>query len=148
MWNFEVKTNPEFRYFFEYLFSEMSSFTNLKISHFSCYGKVHFLKPTYFMIPMRNVNIIKTRMTTFLSSKALWNYKKDLWKMKKKEKKKKNILNWQKSTIPFETYRHTCGPESDLRESTISDLESLSNFQVKEEKNIEIGPEIMKLWLY
>ena len=35
-------------------------------------------------------------------------------------------------------------PESDLRESTISDLESPSNFQVKEKKIIEIGPEITK----
>ena len=41
------------------------------------------------------------------------------------------------------------GPESDLRESTISDLESPSNFQVEEEKIIEIGPEIKKnLCLY
>ena len=47
--------------------------------------------------------------------------------MKKKEKKKKNILNRQKITIPFKTYRHTCGPESDLRENTISDLESNEN---------------------
>ncbi len=34
--------------------------------------------------------------------------------------------------------------KSDLMESTISDLESSSNFQVKE-KNIEIGPETTKL---
>ncbi len=33
-----------------------------------------------------------------------------------------------------------CGPVSHLRESTISDLESPSNFQVKEEKIIQIGP--------
>ncbi len=32
-----------------------------------------------------------------------------------------------------------------FEESTISDLESPSNFQVKEEKNIEIGQETMKL---
>ncbi len=51
-----------------------------------------------------------------------------------KEREKKNILNRQNITIPFKTYRHTCGPESDLKESTISDLESLSNFQVKEKK--------------
>ncbi len=37
--------------------------------------------------------------------------------------------------------------ESGLRESTISDLESPSNFQVKK-KIIEIGPEITKLCLY
>ena len=54
--------------------------------------------------------------------------------MKNEREKEKNILNRQKTTIPFNTYRHTCGPESDLRENTISDLESLSNFQVKEDK--------------
>ena len=33
-----------------------------------------------------------------------------------------------------------CGPVSHLRESTISDLESPSNFQVKGKNDIEIGP--------
>ena len=64
---------------------------------------------------------------------------------KRKRKRRKYSLNQQKITIPFKTYRHTCGLESDLRESTISDLESPSNFQVKEKKNIEIGPETTKL---
>ena len=57
---------------------------------------------------------------------------------KEREKEEKNSLNQQKITIPFKTYRHTCGLESDLRESTISDLESLSNFQVKEKKILKL----------
>ena len=38
-----------------------------------------------------------------------------------------------------------CDQESHLRLSTISDLESPSNFQVKEKKIIQIGPETRKL---
>ena len=58
---------------------------------------------------------------------------------KEREKEEKNSLNQQKITIPFKTYRHTCGLESDLRESTISDLESLSNLKVKEIKLLKSG---------
>ena len=42
---------------------------------------------------------------------------------------------------------NSCGPVSDLSESTISDLESPSNFQVKEEKIIKIDQETTKLYL-
>ncbi len=38
-----------------------------------------------------------------------------------------------------------CGSENHLRQSIISDLESPPNFQVKENKYIQIGPETTKL---
>ena len=50
-------------------------------------------------------------------------------KFKVKEKKYSNrSINKEIRKLDF------CGPESHLRESTISDLESPSNFQVKEEE--------------
>ena len=61
----------------------------------------------------------KTRMTTFIKTKFKYQKKLDF-----------------------------CGPVGHLRESTILDLESLSNFQVKDKKIIEIGPELIKLCLY
>ena len=77
-------------------------------------------------------------MTTSISSEAF-------------EKKPEIPVEFSSKKILKSVHRQgnwTSGPESDLRESTISDLESPSNFQVKEKKFIEIGPEITKLCLY
>ena len=57
-------------------------------------------------------------MTTFISSEALCNYKKDIWKMKNEKEREKE------KKYPKSTYRHTCGTESHLRESTISETVS------------------------
>ncbi len=44
------------------------------------------------------------------------------------------------TTFINKKFKNFWGPVSHFRESTISDLESPSNFQVKEKKIIQIGP--------
>ena len=61
-------------------------------------------------------------------------------KFKVKEKKYSNrSINKEIRKLDF------CGPESNLRKSTIIDFESPSNLQVKENLFFEIGPETTKL---
>ncbi len=59
-------------------------------------------------------------------------------------KTKFKISDYQ-TNIKLIIITNICGSESYLKLSTISDLESPLNFQAKEEKNIQIGPETTKL---
>ncbi len=91
---------------------------------------------------MINKAYLKTRMTTFI-------------KMKFKVSDDQTNIDKYRLAVNITEYHimsklilqqiiitNFCGPVSHLRESIISDLESTSNFQVKEEeKIIQIGPE-------
>ncbi len=57
-----------------------------------------------------------------------------------KDNTKTKMITFIKSKFKISEILEFCGPVSPLRESTISDQESPSNFQVKEEKNIQIVP--------
>ncbi len=94
----------------------------------------------------------KTRMTTFIKTKFKMSEEIGLLWSSQSFKGKYNIgfgisIEFQsrrKKNYSNRSINKEIGhfwSESDLRESTLSDLESPSNFQVIEKKNIEIGLE-------
>ena len=65
-----------------------------------------------------------------------------------KDNTKTRMTTFKKTKFKISEEIGNLWSRSDLRESTLSDLESPSNFQVKEICFIEIGPEITKLCSY
>ena len=86
-------------------------------------------------------------MTTSISSEAFEKNRK--LKNERLYNTKIKMTTFIKTKFKISVEIDFCGPVSHLRESTISDLESPSNFQVKEEEknsNRSINKEIGLLW--
>ena len=87
-------------------------------------------------------------MITSISSEALLNYKKDIWKIKIEKKEEPKNHKSTKNHDTFQDIQTYMWSREWFEGKYNIGFGILIKFSSQRKKNIEIGPEIMKLWLY